>query len=129
MNPPLSQTARRWMLAMFLGGVALLAILLWLAFGSRPTAVPRAETATVESEPVPAASGQPGPKPHSPAPAPAPRPAPASAAPVAIGVRPTQTERDQLQPKLPLEERLHIKRAIEPLVGWVNVPQDAGHGR
>jgi hypothetical protein len=126
MNPPLSPTARRWMLALALVGAALLAVFLWFAFGGHPTAAPSPEAAPAQLEPTP--THPKGPLLKRPRPAVAPtqvRPPPVANRP-AIEVRSTPTQREQLGK--PLEERLRLKRSLRPLVGWAKPSLDAGSG-
>jgi type IV secretory pathway VirB10-like protein len=126
MNPPLSQSARRFLFALAIGGAALLAvILLWLAPGPRqPEQRPEAGDEVLppdRSEPSPAPQASPA-VPVPPA-APPPVPPPPAPAPPAAW-----TQTDQLLPEKPLGERLQLTKTLKPLVGWAKAALDAGQG-
>jgi hypothetical protein len=128
MNPPLSPTARRWMLALSFTGATLLAVFLWFAFRVPPSATPSSEPVRAQPEPTLAHAEGAVPKLHRPDVAPAQVRPPALAGPTTIGVRSTETEREQQQPGKPLEERLRLTRSLRPLVGWAKPSLDAGSG-
>ena len=132
MNPPLSRTAKRWLLAVSLLGISLLAVIAWLGLGqTQPDQPPPVAEQTAEPEPVRAEAPPPRPLPRPlfrqpvPAPVPAPSAAPAPAPLPTPAYAPLPTV-DAGPAARPFGNRFQGGRSLRALVDRVRNRPDGG---